>query len=200
MGANITVLEAPPTSTGGQQPPFLPSNVPLIYRSTADTILHTVTEYSDGQGNFIYNEENADGTFTRLLSLPDTYSLFVELAPSLPNTQDFPSFWFQDQNQFIVNSQQNQNGQTLLWQLFLSNVPYSTITNLEFVDNSNNVVPGVNITLESQEQPDGTYHHRITTDTPVSAFQPIRLLGVPDSAGPSAGSGVRPSYVNWYSN
>ena len=193
-----TYLDLIPTIA--QQPPFLQSSVPTIYRSTTDSILHSVTEYSNGEGDSIFNEANADGTFTRLLSIPTTYSEFVQLTPSLPNAQDFPSFWFQDQNQFIVNSQQNQNGQTLLWELFLSNVSYPTITNLEFVDNANNPVPGVNLTLVTQEQPDGTYHHSITTDTAVAAFQSIRLLGVTDATGASSGSGVRPSYANWYSN
>lgn len=105
------------------------------------------------------------------------------LLPTLPAEVALPVFWFQDNGNFILNFQ-NEGNATRPIEVFLTGVAYATIDGLAVTVNGN--VAGT-LTIQSEEQPDGTYNHLIQNDTPYGGFTSPSITGTVPTAGASSG-------------
>jgi len=105
------------------------------------------------------------------------------LLPTLPAEVELPVFWFQDNGSFVLTFQNNENAARPI-EVFLTGVAYATIGGLSAAVAGNAVGT---LTIQSEEQPDGTYNHLIQNDTPYGGFASPSITGTVPTAGASAG-------------
>ena len=105
------------------------------------------------------------------------------LLPTLPSEVELPVFWFQDNGSFVLTFQNNENAARPI-EAFLTGVAYATINDLSVTVNGN---AAGTLTIQSEEQPDGTYNHLIQNDTPYGGFDSPSITGTVPTAGASAG-------------
>ena len=105
------------------------------------------------------------------------------LLPTLPAEVTLPVFWFQDNGSFILTFQNNENAPRPI-EVFLTGVAYATIDGLSAAVAGNAVGT---LTIQSEEQPDGTYNHLIQNDTPYGGFTSPSITGTVPTPGESAG-------------
>jgi len=105
------------------------------------------------------------------------------LLPTLPSEVTLPVFWFQDNGGFTLTFQNNENAARPI-EVFLTGVAYATIDGLSVAVNGN---AAGTLTIQSEEQPDGTYNHLIQNDTPYGGFTSPSITGTVPTPGESAG-------------
>jgi len=105
------------------------------------------------------------------------------LLPTLPSEVELPVFWFQDNGSFTLTFQNNENAARPI-EVFLTGVAYATIDGLSVAVDGNEVGT---LTIQSEEQPDGTYNHLIQNDTPYGGFDSPSITGTVPTPGESAG-------------
>jgi len=105
------------------------------------------------------------------------------LLPTLPAEVELPVFWFQDNGSFVLTFQNNENAPRTI-EVFLTGVAYATIGGLSAAVAGNAVGT---LTIQSEEQPDGTYNHLIQNDTPYGGFTSPSITGTVPTPGESAG-------------
>jgi len=134
--------------------PYLPAGQPVTYEDTVDGQFYDLTEYSN-TATSIWNQLNADGSFTRLFAIPSTYILKTSLEPTLPLDTDgaTSTFFNKDVDTFAVNFRSNV-GSAINLEIFVESVPYADIPDLVLPTIANGV-----ITYENRVNSDGTYNH-----------------------------------------
>jgi len=105
------------------------------------------------------------------------------LLPTLPSEVELPVFWFQDNGSFTLTFQNNENAARPI-EVFLTGVAYATVDGLSVAVNGNEAGT---LTIQSEEQPDGTYNHLIQNDTPYGGFTSPSITGTVPTPGESAG-------------
>ena len=105
------------------------------------------------------------------------------LLPTLSEEVTLPVFWFQDNGPFILTFQNDSNTARPI-EVFLTGVAYATINELSVEINGNT---SNTLTIQSEEQPDGTYNHLIQNSTPFNGFVSPSITGTVPTAGASAG-------------
>ena len=105
------------------------------------------------------------------------------LLPTLASEVELPVFWFQDNGGFTLTFQNNENAARPI-EVFLTGVAYATIEGLSVAVDGNEAGT---LTIQSEEQPDGTYNHLIQNDTPYGGFDSPSITGTVPTPGESAG-------------